>query len=558
MIFRSKNIIAVLILFILQLACTKQDETTRETQDPPIPQPEIPPTYQQGFFLEDSWRAKESVVPIYNDVTKTTAAPDVTIQIDFENELTKVSPYLFGHCVSQFYTNYYTTDYLLNDIQKLNPNILRYPAGSGSNYFYWNRNEDEGPPEDVSVTKFKYGLSDDPEFMSNENFYTLREKTNSAGINVVNYSYARFGTSENPVAKAAQLAADWVRYDNGRTKYWEIGNENYGAWEEGYEIDTSKNKDGQPKIQTGTLYGEHFKVFAESMRIAANEIGVDIKIGAVCYHNNESSWNEEVISEVGNMADFLIVHKYLGQKRTDADYEELLAVASEMNLPFETVSNKVNELGFESIPVALTEWNTNYELSGQKVSYLSGMFNTIAMGTIIKSGYGLATRWNLVWKYQNGMTHGLFAGNKDTSEEGLLDFRPRPAFYYLYYFQKFFGDKMVTSESNNENVEVFASSFSDGNSGVVLVNKSTSKKITTIQIDNFVSGGKYYWYVLKGDTSDGSYSRKLFINDENSEVVSGPLNYESIKANASNQEGGILIELPPLSVVYCLIEDGTQ
>ena len=513
---------------------------------------------QQGFFLEDAWSPKNAELPLHESVTKTTSSPDVNVTVDYTNELTKVSPFLFGHCVSQFYNNYYSTNHLLKDIQNLNPNILRYPAGSGSNYFYWNRSENDSPPADASVTKFKYGISDDPDYMTNENFYTLCDKTNAAGINVVNYSYARFGTSKDPVAVAAHLAADWVRYDNGRTKYWEIGNENYGSWEEGYEIDVTQNQDGQPKIQTGTLYGQHFHVFADSMRKAAKEIGVEIKLGAVCYHDNEDSWNQEVISEVGNNTDFLIVHRYLGQKRIDADYQELLNVASEMSLPYNLLSAKVKELGLDPIPVALTEWNTNYELSGQKVSYLSGMFNTLAMGHIIQAGYGLATRWNLVWRYSDGLTHGLFTGNKDDGTEGLADFRPRPAFYYLYYFQKFFGDKMVSCQSNNDMVEAFASSYSDGHSSVILVNKSRISQTVKIQMKNFTPGEKYYWYVLTGGTNDGSFSRKLYINGQNDEAVSGPLNYEEIKAYACPQNGEVLVDLPPLSTVYSLIEGDTS
>lgn len=127
------------------------------------------------------------------------------------------------------------------------------------------------------------------------------------------------------------------------------------------------------------------------MRKAANEIGAEIKLGAVCYHKEEDSWNHEVIAEVGNSADFLIVHKYLGQKNTDADFTELLRVPDDITQPYQTLANKVNELGFDPIPVALTEWNFNYEISGQKVSYPGGMVNTLTLGNIIKSGYGLAT-----------------------------------------------------------------------------------------------------------------------------------------------------------------------
>ena len=59
------------------------------------------------------------------------------------------------------------------------------------------------------------------------------------------------------------------RYDNGRTKFWEIGNETYGNWEAGYMIDVTKNQDQQPAVVTGALYGQHVNVFADSMRAAA-------------------------------------------------------------------------------------------------------------------------------------------------------------------------------------------------------------------------------------------------------------------------------------------------
>ena len=99
---------------------------------------------------------------------------------------------------------------------------------------------------------------------STDQWYKLRTNTNvSEGLITVNYAYARYGTSKNPVAQAAHLAADWVRYDNGRTKFWEIGNENGGPWEYGWMIDTALNQDGQPQIISGELYGKHFMVLTK-------------------------------------------------------------------------------------------------------------------------------------------------------------------------------------------------------------------------------------------------------------------------------------------------------
>ena len=105
-----------------------------------------------------------------------------------------------------------------------------------------------------------------------------------------------------------------MRHDNGRTKYWEIGNENYGNWEAGYLIDQTKNKDGQPSTITGNVYGNHVKVFADSMRAAATQIGATIYIGATLedsppYNGAYQSlvtWNQGVLSTAGSTVDLFI------------------------------------------------------------------------------------------------------------------------------------------------------------------------------------------------------------------------------------------------------------
>ena len=56
-------------------------------------------------------------------------------------------------------------------------------------------------------------------------------------------------------------------------------------------IDTALNKDGQPQIITGELYGKHFKVFVDSMKKAAAEIGATIYIGGQVVIDGPTSWN---------------------------------------------------------------------------------------------------------------------------------------------------------------------------------------------------------------------------------------------------------------------------
>ena len=126
------------------------------------------------------------------------------------------------------------------------------------------------------------------------------------------------------------MAANWVRYDNGRTKYWEIGNENYGNWQAGYEIDTSLNKDGQPQFISGELYGQHCLVFMDSMRAAAAEIGHEIYIGLVAYEEETSwdpiqtVWNEGLMPVVGDAPDYYIIHSYYTPWEVNTSISQML------------------------------------------------------------------------------------------------------------------------------------------------------------------------------------------------------------------------------------------
>jgi hypothetical protein len=94
------------------------------------------------------------------------------------------------------------------------------------------------------------------------------------------------------VEQAAHYAADWVRYDDGH-QILEIGNENGGPWDAGWQIDTTTNKDGQPEIISGELYGKHFKILVDSMRAAAAARCNTIYIGGqiLQYDGTNDNWN---------------------------------------------------------------------------------------------------------------------------------------------------------------------------------------------------------------------------------------------------------------------------
>jgi len=512
-----------------------------------------------GFFLDD-WQGKIAEIPDYEMVDKPGNDASVNIYVDINQEVNKVPKYIYGNNAVCWGGNMNEHETVMTDINNLNPHVLRWPGGNLSNEYFWNLSEDQRPVDIPDELDPWYGINDDGWQMSTDDYYDLLANTNSTGIICVNYSYARYGTGPDPVAKAAHMAAEWVRYDNGRSKFWEIGNENFGNWQTGYQIDVTKNQDGQPEYISGQLYGQHCKIFIDSMRAAAAEIGVDIKIGVQAYDEEESwdpiqtVWNEGVMPEVGDIADFLIVHQYFTPWNENSTVSTIL---NSHHVPADIMSVMVDDMaeaGKPMIPVAFTEWNIFAIDSMQQVSYINGIHSALVLGEFIQNDYGLATRWDLTngWN-DKGNDHGMFSRG---GEPGVDYYNPRPVFFYMYYFQKYFGDMMInTSVTGNNDVVAYASSFSSGETGIVIINKSTSDEIVNIEIDNIEPGMKYYYHILTGGDDNGSFSRKVFLNGYGTdEEGGGPDEYETIKAFASGVEGGIKVNLPSLSVVYLMVD----
>ncbi len=247
---------------------------------------------QQGFFL-NTWAPKSAVVPPYSEAAPVSPQANASVTIHATDTLTRVPVYMFGDNANTYTTSMSENKTLMGYLSDRKMGVLRGPSGSISDVYFWNRSANT-PPPDVPATLLSGGADPNWEWygirpnswdagwtMGIDSFYRILSHAGVTGLLTVNYGYARYGISDNPVAQAAHMAANWVRYDHGRTKFWEIGNEVFGNWEAGYRINTSLNKDGQPEYINGTLYGQHCKVFIDSMKAAAAQIGVEIYIGAV-------------------------------------------------------------------------------------------------------------------------------------------------------------------------------------------------------------------------------------------------------------------------------------
>lgn len=532
--------------------------------------PEIAPT--MGFFLND-WQSKTYIAPSYTETALSAGTVTGVITVDASNVLTKIPLTIFGQNANNWMTRMYNEPVFINHLTNLKPNLIRWPAGSGSDCYFWNCDLNH-PPTDAPTrlrkadgtyqtdNLYTYGKTANSWQATLDDYYSVLEQSKSTGLITINYGYARYGTSANPVATAAHLAADWVRYDNGRTKYWEIGNENYGDWEWGYRIDQAANKDGQPEYLTGKLYAQHFKVFADSMRHAAAENGRTIYIGAVMQESATSSWqtnttqtwNSTLIPEAGNAPDFYIGHNYITPYGENSSASTVLNSA--LTVPAKMMAFMKNEItsnGGSLKPIILSEWNMWAQDSKQQVSNTSGAFAVIVQAEALKNNFGLTARWDLYNGWSNGNDHGLFS---DGNEPGVDKWSPRPSFYYMYYFQKCIGDRLVDATvTGNAFVKAYASTYTTGQASVALINTSASAQTVQVKFTNFRLGNRFYWYSLEGSNDNGDFSRKVLVNGSGpTAVAGGPSDYATLKARSAVTANGIKVTVPGWSAVFLMVD----
>ncbi len=569
--------VLITTLYVANVGCHKakaEEEPDPLPDNPDVqikPQVDPPIASTIGFFLDD-WIPVNFSRPTYKD-TAILNTPTILVNVDYSQVITKIPRSFSGDNSNLWMGQIVTENNLVKHITNLKPHLIRFPGGSISNKFFWNANPNQAPADapkklieangTVADAGFWYGKNADTWTFSVGNYYNLLQRTNSQGIITINYSYARYSTAEDPVAAAAHLAADWVRYDNGRTQYWEIGNENYGDWEAGYRINTADNKDGQPEYLTGQLYGQHFNVFVDSMKKAAQEIGKTIYIGAVMVEapalswetNTRKNWNTGMLGAAKSKADFYVVHNYYTDYQTNANATTILNTATKVSREMMTfVKQTLQQNGAAEKPVVLDEWNIFSTGSMQQVSHINGMHAVLVLAEVLKSKYGMSSRWDLANAWESGNDHGLFSQGDEPG--GVPKWTPRPAYYHMYFLKKILGDRIVAADvGSNTDIETIASSFSSGDLGLALVNKSTSAKTVEIKPKNFLQGNRYYWYTLTGGTDNGEFSRKVFVNGKtNNLVAGGPTDYETLSAYSTVTANRLKVTIPARSVVCMVIE----
>jgi len=510
---------------------------------------------QTPYSFTENWKARNYswATSITSKSLSTSASPVATITINISSQIAPVLPTQFGVNTNfRDGSDQRTRSGLYNGVI----NSMRYPAGSGSNAYFWDgiipsllKNYYDNTGVLQSVTGINGA---NPNYMTPDIFINFKKDISGEPIVVVNYFYARYGittagTRAARVQQAANYAAGFVRKLNidlgGKVKYWEIGNECYGKWEVGYNI-----ADAAIGTLTPKEYGQDFCVFAQAMKA----VDPTIKISAVVY-DIDGAWNAGVLPEVKNSADFLSAHEYFTTV-ADATSANLLAAVSqigEISTTLKSCITKYTGKPADYFPIALTEFNAR---GPYNCSMLNGLFVTQILGEIVKYNYGLSTLWVSEWNWSatDNESKGFLAVNDPDQN----NYTPRPSYIPYYYYGKCFGDYMVQSTTTNTAIKSYASTFSSGESGIVLVNTSASTKTVKLNIVNN-SGNlvpeKIQWYEFYANTIEPTVAgyKKFYINGATSTTVGGgPVDLNAVKPYETTVSTNSVLTMPAYSVFY--------
>ena len=502
-------------------------------------------TIHQPDHFQEGWKPRVyEDPPAWLSIPMDTEIPESYINIDLGDTLAPVLPTQFG-----VNTPFRNSEGMLTDgirfpiYERTKLGAFRFPAGSGSNQYFWDGNIPGQFLIDVNaIDGVMSGV------LKPMHFAAFVDSLGSQATVVVNYFYARYGiagsgTREERVQQAAEYAAGFVRRMNvelkAGIKYWEVGNECYGKWETGWDV----NGD----TVTGKEYGEDFRVFAEEMK----KVDSTIKVGAVLY-SQDTDWNPQVIPEVEDHADFFIIHNYFTAEK-DATPENILSSVGQISEVTSLIKNtlsRVSSRTITEIPVALTEFNCRGPYTTNMVD---AMFVTQILGEVIKNNIGLSTMWVSEWRWKEDAEPKSFLAWEDP---GQPDYSPYPVYTPFYFYGKCFGDQLMKTDISGAGVKAYASRFESGEVGLALVN--TNGIARTVKID--ITGSEPFKpyqldrYEVYANTIEPG-DKKFYINGETGITPGGgPTDYYKVKPLRSEIEDSCIVKVKPYSMNFIVFK----
>jgi hypothetical protein len=458
----------------------------------------------------------------------------VTLTVEADQVARLISPTLTGNNIAAWLGDGYRKNApFTTNLQAVNVGLMRFPGGSTSDQYHWDGDYPAAVASKASLSAAGA--------LTTAKFMTLVRTLGAAPLITVNHGYASYGSL--PLATA--LAADWVEYCNSPNdgsnpnggkdwaaqraadgfpepfgvKYWEIGNEVYGKWEVGFTPD-------------GTQYAQEVIAFSDAMKAVDPGIYVGVAAspdttqtltaltGPKTYHD----WTAEILATPGlaQTIDFLDVHDYFafvsaGSTPAPADVLPLVSQIADYKQGLDALLTQ-NPSRASDIRLLFGEFNATHPENPHTVSVMAGLFMANALGEMMRVGFDAACLWDVAngWDATNQGDHGFLSKGSPT----IADYTPRPSYYTFYFYTHNFGDQLVSSNTSDPGVAFYASRWSSGQLGLVLVNRGGAPRTASIGLHGFTAAGDVNGWVLTGDALD---RRAVSLNGvSNGQAEGGP------------------------------------
>ncbi|HXV98155.1 MAG TPA: alpha-L-arabinofuranosidase [Anaerolineae bacterium] len=363
-----------------------------------------------------------------------------TIIVDATAEGTAVDPRIFGsNAPAWLGASRLENQTFINRTKAAGITLIRLPGGSWSNWYPWLECEQNNEAVCASW------IADPTDFINflqatgAEGMYTVNQnRTAKEAAALVAFFNGDVnddrdigvdvqGPDWGKVSDWAQLRADHGNPNPINIKYFEVGNEIYGAtqasggsncaswgWEDVWTCDGTEYVNG---IGSGSNRKEGFKEFQTIMQWVDPSVEVGA-VGVSFLEGWSDEFGEEVIAEAGDIMEFYIIHQY-AYNDPPSSMSAALAAPQSMWAPMrENVDDMIEQHSSGSCPaLAVTEYNMFAFDSGDSGQWMTRNVNMLFMadtiGQLIANEFDIATQWDLAnGTAGKGTDYGLM--NADT------------------------------------------------------------------------------------------------------------------------------------------------
>ena len=449
-------------------------------------------------------------------------------------------------------------------LQAAGVRAIRIPGGSLSDEYHWLSHAIQSTGQNWPIgfptfTNLITGLNAQTFVTVNYGSGTPEEA--AAWVAYANASASLLGTGADVTIGVDSKGFDWktVGYwsalrnsaplgtDDGRNflrisraspfglKYWEIGNECYGAgWE--YDIQAVRHDP--------YTYAVRSKDYIAKMKAAdpTIKIGVVGVTGETAYANNtnhpttnprtglvRNGWTPVLLTTLKNLGfapDYLIYHRYEqapaadqpGNPETDAGLLQKAKTwpqdATDLR---QQLTDYLSGTG-AGVELIVTENNSVYAKPGkQTTSLVNGLYYADSIGNILQTEFNALVWWDLRNSQENvNNNDATLYGWRNYGDYGILSsvsgfgsataYDPYPTYYafkLLSYFARG-GDTVISAASNNTLLTLFAVKRTNGALSLLVINKDPTNTLgANIALTGFTPGSSAttYTYGKPQDTA---------------------------------------------------------